>query len=300
MRGVVFDVKRYSVHDGPGIRTTVFLKGCPLSCAWCHNPESQAREAELVFWSDRCVGCGTCEAVCPESAIAVSSDGVTTDPALCRRCGRCAAACPAEARQMVGRTMTPHEVMEVVLRDRLYFDESGGGVSFSGGEPLMQRAFLMELLRLFRGEDVHSVVDTSGLAPAAAILEMAEWADLILYDLKIMDTDRHRRFTGVGNEAILSNLELLMSTGALVEIRVPVIPGINDDDENFRRMDAFLTTLPRRPRVALLPYHRGARGKHERFGRVFALGDLAGPSAERLSELVAGLSGMGYDVQGGG
>ena len=298
--GMVFNISRYAIHDGPGIRTTVFLKGCPMSCWWCHNPESVSPRREIAIRLVRCIRCRTCVDRCPSGAISMTDDGSATRPDLCQLCGECATACPAEAREAVGRSMTVAEVMEEVRRDIPFYDESGGGVTFSGGEPLAQPAFLMDLLDACGRLDIHRAVDTSGHVATDTLLEVAERTDLFLYDLKHMDREVHREYTGVENELILENLRALAGRQAAVRVRIPVIPGINDDRANVERTGAFLKGLPGLCAVDLLPYHDVATSKYGRFGYEHRLGQLRSPEAARLREIAAILGRYGLCVTIGG
>jgi pyruvate formate lyase activating enzyme len=299
-KGVIFDIKRYAIHDGRGIRTTVFFKGCPLHCQWCHNPEGLAIQAQVVYRRDRCIGCGECVDACPESALMLSPSGVVTDLSKCIRCGACAEACPAEARELIGREMSVDEVVEEIKKDTLFYDQSGGGVTFSGGEPLMQPRFLLGLLDACRELDIHRTVDTAGYADADLILKVAERTDLFLYDLKHMDSELHRRYTGVPNEQILSNLELLAVHGAKIHIRIPVIPGINSDDENIERTGSFVSSLPGVHKISLLPYHSAAEAKYGRLDLEYCLGKVIPPSESAMEAVAKRLEGFGSQVKIGG
>jgi pyruvate formate lyase activating enzyme len=267
--GLVFNLQKYSLQDGPGIRTTVFLKGCPLNCAWCHNPESWSLKPGLSVLETRCLHCGECRAACTGSGIPEPPPGEPPGVAsFCTLCNACVEACPSGARQQVGQPMTSAQVLDEVARDLIFYDESGGGVTFSGGEPLLQSDFLLDLLRGCRARHIHSAVDTSGFASSQLILRVAELTDLFLYDVKVMDPARHKAATGVSNVIILDNLRRLSRSGARLWIRVPVIPGINDDAENFHALGRFLDNLPGVERVDLLPYHRTGVSKFKRMGEV--------------------------------
>jgi pyruvate formate lyase activating enzyme len=269
LQGIVFDIQRFSIHDGPGIRTTVFLKGCPLSCAWCHNPESQSPEPELAWWSARCIACGTCLAACPNGAIRREPPGgaLATDRSRCTVCGTCADACPAEARERIGVARTVAEVMDEVRRDLPFYAASGGGVTISGGEPLAQPRFLEALLRAARAEGIHTTLDTSGHAPWTVLDAVRGLVDLFLYDLKRADDDGHRRWTGVSNATLLDNLRALSARGHRIVVRVPVIAGVNEDPVAADAIAALAAGLPGVERIELLPGHRYAGGKYERLGR---------------------------------
>jgi len=264
--GVVFDLRRYALHDGPGIRTTVFLKGCPLRCDWCHNPESRAPEPQLLVRASRCLHCGACVAACPRGALALRDDGVATDPEACAACGACAEACPAEARELIGRRMTVADVLREVERDRPFFDQSGGGVTISGGEPLAQPDFTRALLAACRERDLHTVLDTSGHAPPEVAVMLAGLADLVLFDLKHPDDERHRAGTGVGNALILDNLRCMLAAGVDVLVRIPLVPGYNDGVADLERAAALVAALEPVPPVELLAFHPAAEEKHRRFG----------------------------------
>ena len=299
-KGIVFDIKKFSIHDGPGIRTTVFMKGCPLRCWWCHNPESQRLKPEIMLREERCILCAACLDVCAQGAISVNGNGVVTDRELCVQCGLCAEICYAEAREVVGREMSVAEVMAEVEGDLSFYDESGGGVTFSGGDPLMQRDFLLGLLIACREKEIHTAVDTSGSFSWQTVEKVRPYVDLFLYDVKMMDDERHMEVTGVSNRLILQNLELLSARGHKIVIRVAIVPGINDDEENIRRTGAFAASLPYLEGVSLLPYHDTAVHKYASLNRVYQMGDVEHPADERMAALAEILRGYGLDVKIGG
>jgi len=295
----VFDIRRFSVHDGPGIRTTVFLKGCPLRCSWCHNPEGLSAAPEVVWRDERCTRCGTCLATCPEEALAWSGDRPALDGVRCTLCGECAAVCYAEAREVLGRTVSVAEVVAEVERDRPFYEQSGGGVTFSGGEPLAQPAFLAEALHTCRLREIHTVLDTSGYAPWAALDALRADVDLFLFDVKLVDDDRHRDVTGVSNATILENLARLAAGGHEIVLRLPLIPGVNDDEDNLRDTATLAAALGV-ARVDVLPFHRLGSDKYARLGRDALMPDTAPPPDDRVAGVVALLHGFGLTAAGPG
>ncbi len=299
--GLVFDIKKFSIHDGPGIRTTIFFKGCPLTCWWCHNPESQAVGAEIVFGQGKCIRCHACLVRCEQEAISWNGDGVaSTDSQKCTLCGQCVEACYTEARQIVGQKMTVAQVMEKIEEDIAFYDESGGGVTFSGGEPLLQRNFLLALLRACKEKEIHTAVDTCGFASWEKLDSIREYVDLFLYDLKLMDDASHRKFTGVPNKLILENLQALSQQGHNIALRIPIIPGVNDDDENLRRTGAFAATSLHLKRVDILPYHYTAIDKYDRLHKVYGLSETRPPLDERMAEIAQILQKFDLQVKIGG
>ena len=298
--GLVFNVQRCSVHDGPGIRTTVFLKGCPLSCTWCHNPEGIDGAPVFMISADRCLSCGSCTEACPVGEGGAAPVGEPWDRASCTRCGSCVEACPTDARELAGREYEVTELVDVLEQDRVFFDSSGGGVTFSGGEPLDQAGFLTDCLRECRRRGLHTAVDTCGLAPRDTLLGVAAFTDLVLFDLKHMDPDRHRDETGAGNRIILENLRALSEGGTEVWIRIPLIPGFNDDQENIDATGAFLEELPRRHRVYLLPFHNIAEGKITRLEEEASRPDIQPPDAAALGNFAQQLMQRDLEVEVGG
>jgi pyruvate formate lyase activating enzyme len=311
--GIVFDIQRYAIHDGPGIRTTVFLKGCPLDCWWCHNPESQSAEPQIIVLESRCIRCGRCREVCPRGnatggaagAPAACADGspqpvVGPDGPPCTLCGACLAACPTGARRLAGVRMTVEEVLAEVLKDRVFYDESGGGATFSGGEPLLQAPFLKGLLEACRAAGVHTAVDTCGFAPWDDLLAVAPLTDLFLYDLKDMDEQRHVQYTGASSVPILDNLRALGRVHDHIWIRVPVLPGLTDDDAHLEAMARFAASIAGVRQVNLLPYHKAGIRKFAQVGKAYRLERLAPPSPQRMEDVAARFRAFGLQVRVGG
>jgi pyruvate formate lyase activating enzyme len=298
--GIIFDIQRFAIHDGPGIRTTVFFKGCPLQCPWCHNPESLAPDEEIMLWADRCLGCGACLDACQNEALARLDGRTVRISGRCRVCGACCGVCPAQAREIVGRRVTVDEVMQEIEKDVIFYDESGGGATFSGGEPLMQPDFLDDLLRCCRRRGIHTVVDTSCYAETDVVRRIRENTDLFLCDLKIMDPESHLRLAGVGNELILKNIRYLADNGARLIIRVPVIPGATDGDDNVARLAEFAGSLPGVERVDLLPYHAGGADKAARLAHGGDGYAASAPSARSVAKIAELLTTQGLRVTIGG
>jgi pyruvate formate lyase activating enzyme len=297
--GLIFNVQKYSIHDGPGIRTTVFFKGCPLTCPWCHNPESRGRQPFVYYDRERCLGCEACVRACPEGALSRNGTGIVTDTDRCETHAFCAEACPAEARRLVGRRVTVDGLLAEIQRDRTFYERSGGGVTFSGGEPLLQWKFLVDVLAACGKHGLHRAVDTSGYGEPDVLDRVAAETDLFLYDIKLMDPAQHRRLTGVPLEPILDNLARLLRAGAKVLIRVPLIPGVTSD-ESIARTAALLASLPEVDGVQLLPYHKSARDKHRKFGMPWLLASDEDIPQHRVDTWAGRMAERGLRVAVGG
>ena len=297
----IFDIKRYAINDGPGIRIVIFLKGCNLNCTWCHNPESISGETERMYAPAKCIQCRTCVMVCPEKAITLTPEGIITDAELCKMCGKCAEVCPTKAIEISGHPMSVAEIMNEIEKERVFFDQSGGGVTFSGGEPLLQSQFLIGLLDECGKRGIHRAVDTAGLVHTEIILEVAKRTDLFLYDLKMMDSEKHRQWVGVPNEKILENLRAVAATGVKITIRIPLIGGVNDDVENMTATAHFISELSgEKKEVNLLPYHKVAQTKYQKLGRPEEFQLLEEPTKEAQTRAVSIFKQLGLEASIGG
>ena len=297
----IFDIKRYAINDGPGIRIVIFLKGCNLNCAWCHNPESISNETERMYAQSKCIKCGTCVMACSEKAITLTPEGIITDAELCKMCGKCAEVCPTKAIEISGHPMSVAEIMNEIEKERVFFDQSGGGVTFSGGEPLMQSKYLIELLDECGKRGIHRAIDTAGLASTEIILEVARRTDLFLYDLKMMDSEKHQKWIGVPNEKILENLKILAETGVKIIIRIPLIGGVNDDAENMEATARFVSQLSgEKKEVNLLPYHKIAQTKFLKLGRPEEFQLLEEPAKEAQMHAITIFQEYGIKASIGG
>jgi len=298
---LIFDVKRYAINDGPGIRVTFFLKGCPLSCLWCHNPESISPKVEKLYTKAKCIGAQKCIEVCPNSALVLTKNGLVTDWDKCNLCGLCAEACPTKAIEMSGKIMAAKEILEIVENERPFFEESGGGVTFSGGEPMMHSEFLIPILKELGKKGIHRTIDTTGFASRIIVEKFAENTDLFLFDLKMIDSKKHKRFTGQNNEVILSNLKWLAESEAEITIRIPLINGVNTKPECISKMVQLISSLQGKPKqINLLPYHDIAKMKYEKLGGTYLPGDISTPSEGEIEEIVKIFETGGISVSVGG
>lgn len=287
MNGYIFNIQRFSVNDGPGIRTNVFFKGCPLSCIWCHNPESKNAAREIFFNPSKCTLCGRCMSVCENSAH-VSKSGVHVfDRSKCRSCGRCTAACPTGALEITGEPMSAQDVIREVLKDKIFYDNSGGGITLSGGEPMLQFDFAYEILTLAKESGLNTCMETCGFADAEKYMKIAPLVDLFLYDCKETDDGRHREYTGVSNRLILENLRMLDKLGARTVLRCPVIPTLNDKDEHLEAIADLANSLKNIVEIDVEPYHPLGASKSKLLGKDYPLSDLTFPSEELIGEWIA-------------
>ena len=284
--GTVFDIQRFSIHDGPGIRTTLFLKGCPLHCPWCHNPESQQLRPEILFQADECIGCAACVEVCPKSCHLVSKEQHVFDRTDCIHCGACALRCPTGALEQAGDILSVDDVMCEVLKDEPYYNNSEGGMTISGGEPMSQFAFTRALLRAGKDAGLHTCLDTCGVAPRARYLEIASDVDIFLWDYKESDPSRHLELTGGELDPILATLRELDRRGAKTILRCPIIPGINDRRDHFDAIGQLADSLENVLEVQIEPFHRLGVGKYARLGKPNPMPDILPPAKEQTIEWV--------------
>lgn len=284
-KAYVTDLKRFAVHDGDGIRTTVFLKGCPLHCVWCHNPEGISCTPQIAFYADKCIHCGGCTDVCPVNAHRLTMGKHIFDRERCIGCGRCADYCLGNALQVYGRQMTVADLLPRLLEDKDFYAYSNGGVTVSGGEPLLHVSFVKELFTCLHMQGISTALDTSGFAPWTSFAAVMDETDLFLYDIKHIDSAVHQRITGVGNEVILENLIKLCGSGKRVEIRMPLVPGYNDDCETLQGIGKFVSKLTVES-MKLLPYHSAARGKYMALEMQDTLPRVQSPDEEALSRAV--------------
>lgn len=281
--GIIFNIQRFSLHDGPGIRTTVFLKGCNVHCAWCHNPESMRIDPQLSVIMSKCTLCGKCADVCPKGVHTITGEGVhTMKLEHCNLCGDCENTCPVGIISVIGRSYTANEVMEIIQKDKKYYENSGGGVTFSGGEPTFQYDFLVNLLQLTKDAGLHACLETNGLIERNKLLELCKYVDSFLYDFKVWDDVLHKTVVGCSNAGILDNLELLDSLKKQIILRCPIIPTINDKPEHFSTIKRLREQYPAIYQVELMPYHKTGISKWENIGMKYNLYDIQQPSKAEI------------------
>jgi len=296
--GLVFDIQRYSLHDGPGIRVLVFLKGCPLRCIWCSNPESQSPEVEIMFDALRCQGCGECVDVCPTEAITRDVSGqMGYAGERCNLCGLCVEVCPHKARKLVGRKMSVQEVMAEVEREMPFFRRSGGGVTLGGGEPLFQPDFSHAILRACGEQNIHTAIETCGHTEWETLEKLAGVTDLFLYDLKHLDPSRHKTLTGAGNELVLDNLRRLSALHSEIIVRYPLVPTCNDREADIRALIRFVHEMENINKIEVLPYHRLGESKYAMLGRRYPLEGLKTPPRDRIDSVTDTLQSSGLECE---
>ena len=300
---LIFDIKRYAINDGPGIRTTIFLKGCPLRCVWCHNPESWTPQPQKLYKKTKCIGCRSCVEVCPQQALELSPHGIIPTDNPCVLCGKCVEECPSTALEMCGREWTMDNLMAEIEKERAIMEDSGGGVTLCGGEPLMHPDYSLAILEELGRRGFHRTVDTTLYASRETVVKISDACELFLVDLKLMDSDKHRQYTGVPNELILQNIQYLAEAGKDFFIRIPLIEGVNADEGNMVSTARFLESLPwRRRTVNLLPYHDVGKDKHRRMWSSYNTSGfvLETPSEETQQRCAAQLESHGLRVVIGG
>ncbi|MGB8454441.1 MAG: glycyl-radical enzyme activating protein [Anaerocolumna sp.] len=268
-KGIIFDVQRSSMYDGPGIRTTVFFKGCPLSCLWCHNPESQECKPQLAYYEEKCTYCRRCAAVCPGNIHSFQSGKHTLSYECCTACGMCTSHCLGNALRIYGNTVTAEEIMEIVKQDKNYYYRSGGGLTISGGEPFLQYDFLLEVLKRAKEEKIHTCVETCGFTDTGRLVEAMPEIDLFLFDYKVTSPVLHKQYTGVDNKLIIKNLRLLYEYGKTIVLRCPIIPGYNDTEEHFSGIHAIELEMPGLTAIEIMPYHDMGKGKAVAIGKSY-------------------------------
>lgn len=295
--GLIFNIQRHSTEDGPGIRTTVFFKGCPMHCPWCHNPEAIKATPELVWYASKCIGAGHCLKACPSDALSLARDGVIIDRKLCDGCEKCVAACPASALELLGKSYTVDEVAGTALREKVFYEKSGGGVTISGGEPSVQAPFAAALMKVIREAGVHVALDTCAGVRWKNLGPLVDLADLVLLDLKMMDRDAHLKVLGVSLDLVLENACKITETGKPIWVRTPVIPGYTDGDDNVRKIASFIKEhLPTVKRYDLLAFNNLCSSKYERLGRPWELETAEKISRDKMERLarIAGAEGLDF------
>ena len=297
--GMIFDIKRFAVRDGPGIRTTVFLKGCPLSCWWCHNPEGIYDKKEIIFYDYKCMDCGKCIDICPQNAILKIGTNYLRNYNICISCGQCVEICPTGSQQSIGQEITVKDIIKNIEKDIIYFESSSGGVTFSGGEPIMQPVFLKETLKICKKMHIHTALDTSGYANRGIFNSISNDIDLFLYDLKIIDNLHHKKYTGVSNKLIIKNLETLVKKRKNVVLRFSLIPGITATEENIKNILSFISTLKGIDKIDILPFHN-VKEKYIRIGKKYKMNDTKSLNVDEINNVKEQFEQRGFNVKIGG
>ena len=298
MKGIIFDVQNYAIYDGPGIRTIIFLKGCPLKCDWCQNPESQKLLPEMTYFKDKCQLCEICVNACPNNALQLLNDEIKRDKALCTTCGICSEMCPNLVMEIVGRNISVEELVEIVVRDKPFYDNSGGGVTISGGEPTLQIDFLLELLKELKKQGIHTAIETCGYFNEDLICELVKYIDLFLFDIKLIDNEKHKEFTGVLNEKILENFSKIFSKvgNERINPRIPLIPGVNTDLSAIQQIIIFLQRINYNGQIHLMPYNKLTKTKYEKVGMGDIYKDRGDLTAEALKKIARLFEQHSYEV----
>ena len=298
MKGIIFDIQNYAIYDGPGIRTIIFLKGCPLKCDWCQNPESQKLLPEMSYFKDKCQLCEICVNACPNNALQLLNDEIKRDKALCTTCGICSEMCPNLVMEIVGRNISVEELVEIVVRDKPFYDNSGGGATISGGEPTLQIDFLLELLKELKKQGIHTAIETCGYFNEDLICELVKYIDLFLFDIKLIDNEKHKEFTGVLNEKILENFSKIFSKvgNERINPRIPLIPGVNTDLSAIQQIIIFLQRINYNGQIHLMPYNKLTKTKYEKVGMGDIYKDRGDLTAEALKKIARLFEQHSYEV----
>jgi pyruvate formate lyase activating enzyme len=297
-KGIIFNIQRFSIQDGPGIRTTVFMKGCPLQCKWCSNPESQNFKPEIVHRDSLCTRCGLCISACPEKAISIQDKALSIDRKKCTSCGDCLSVCVPQALKVLGEEVSAGEVFRTIKRDADFYWDSGGGVTASGGEPLAQPDFVAALFQLCRNDGIDTCIETSGYANTEALKTVLPYTSLVLHDVKLADVESHRKWTGSSNKEVIRNLRVALASGVPVTIRVPLIPGINDTDQELKKIARIAADSQKNPvKVELLPYHRFGIGKYQQLDREYQLPELTTQKAPQIQKIKEFFESFGLECE---
>lgn len=298
MKGIIFDIQNYAIYDGPGIRTLIFLKGCPLSCIWCQNPESQKLNPQISYFEEKCVRCGTCVESCSNDALQLLNNKIVRNEKLCVLCGNCVEACPNNVMEIIGKEISVKELVEIAIRDKVFFDNSGGGITISGGEPTMQIEFLLELLKTIKEQGIHTAIETCGYFQENIIKELVKYVDLFLFDIKHIDALIHKAYTGVPNDKILANFTLIHVKVGNERIipRIPLIPGANTDENILKGIALFLNKVNYNGPIHLMPYNKLIKTKYEKVGMGHLYRDMGDLSEEDLQNIKKLFKDYGFRV----